>query len=334
MIGFLKWAGAAVVAVFVLFALALLTMRLGWWNPSYEAVKTAQATGPSTFETYGSATIHIRDEGPRDGPVVIMLHSSMTNLREWDVWTDKLKDKYRVIRFDWPPYGLSKDAQPSIGMPGIVTLLETIVKAKKLSRFTLVGTSSGSTICTLFAAKHPEQVSALALSTLPLKAPPPSDFSPLLMSMVWLHENLVPNYYPRFYYKVSLSELYGRPERLKDETIDWYYQTNNIPGGFANVRAYYEANKKAVWAKGAGDEAAQITAPILLQWGDADPVLPKYLAADAVKEFSSTHVDVIHYPDVSHYPMLELPEKTGDDLRHWLDKTAAPAATTPAPTKG
>ena len=42
-----------------------------------------------------------------DGPVIIMLLSSMTNLREWDVWADALKDKYRVIRFDWPPYGLS-----------------------------------------------------------------------------------------------------------------------------------------------------------------------------------------------------------------------------------
>jgi pimeloyl-ACP methyl ester carboxylesterase len=317
----LRTAGGLLLAVVIVLALVLLTMRLGWWNPSYESVKAAQATPPSTFEQVGTANLHIRDEGPRDGPVVIMLHSSMTNLREWDGWTDALKDKYRVIRFDWPPYGLSTDSAPSTGMPGVVALLEKLVEKKGLTRFALVGTSSGATVSTLYAAKYPAKVTALALSALPLKAPPPSDFSRVMWSMVWTHETLVPNYYPRFYYRRALSELYGKPERLTDETVDWYYQTNTIPGGFARVKEYYEANKKAVWAKGATDDAAKVKAPILLQWGDVDPVLPKYLAADAVKEFSGTKVEVIHYPDLSHYPMLELPKETARDLRAWLDRT-------------
>ena len=310
-----------------LVAVILLTMRAGWWNPSYESVLQAQAGAPSKFETYGTARTHIRDEGPRNGPVIVMLHSSMTNLREWDVWTDALKDRYRVIRFDWPPYGLSTDSAPSTGMPGVVKLLEAIVEAKKVERFAIVGTSSGATVATLYASAHPEKVTALALSTLPLKAPPPSDFSRVMMAMVWTHENLVPNYYPRFYYRRALAELYGRPERLTDETVEWYYLTNNIPGGFARVRQYYQANLKAVWSKGAGDDAAKVKVPVLLQWGDADPVLPAYLADDAVKQFSGTKVDLIRYPDLGHYPMLELPQETARDLRAWFDKTLAAPAT-------
>ncbi|KQM19045.1 alpha/beta fold hydrolase [Novosphingobium sp. Leaf2] len=326
----LKGLGTLVLALVVVLALVLLTMRLGWWNPSYESVKAAQAGSPSTFERIGTANVHIRDEGPRDGPVVIMLHSSMTNLREWDGWADALKDTYRVVRFDWPPYGLSTDTAPTTGLPGVVALLDQIAQKKGLRRFALVGTSSGATLATLYASKHPDKVTALALSALPLKAPPPPNFSRLMWAMVWMHEHLVPNYYPRFYYRRSLSELYGRPERLTDATVDWYYQTNTIPGGFSRVKAYYEANKKAVWAKGAGDDAAKVRAPILLQWGDADPVLPKYLAADAVKEFANTRVDVIHYPDVGHYPMLELPAATARDLRTWLDRKIAK----PAPAAG
>lgn len=320
---------AAVLLLVLVLATVLLTMRLGWWNPSYESVRAAQAGPPSTFERIGTANIHIRDEGPRDGPVVIMLHSSMTNLREWDGWTDALKDKYRVIRFDWPPYGLSTDSAPTTGLPGVVSLLDKLVEKKGLRRFAFVGTSSGATLATLYAAKHPGKVTALALSALPLKAPPTPDFSRVMWAMVWTHEKLVPNYYPRFYYRRSLSELYGRPERLTDETVDWYYRTNTIPGGFARVKDYYEANKKAVWAKGAGEDAAKVTAPILLQWGDADPVLPRYLAADAVKEFSATKVEVIHYPDLGHYPMLELPRETARDLRSWLDRTITQQDHTP-----
>lgn len=319
-----RWAGYAVLAVLLALALMLGTMRLGWWNPSYESVKAAQATPPSRFVMVGDVKLHMRDEG--SGPVIVMLHSSMTNLRLWDAWADRLKGRYRVIRLDWPPYGLSVDPRPSTGMTGVVRLLERFVDQQKLGRFTLVGSSSGATIAVLYAATHPDRVNALALSTLPLAAPPPTEFSWWEETMIWIHETLVPNYYPRFYYRAVLASLYGVPARLKAETVDWYYGTNNLPGGFARVKEYYTANTKAVWSKGAAKEAAAIRVPVLLQWGDRDPVLKAPVAAQAVAQFTGTKVTLIHYPDVSHYPMIELPEKTGEDLETWLNRTVGPDA--------
>ena len=180
----------------------------------------------------------------------------------------------------------------------------------------------------LYAAGHPEKVQALVLSALPLAAPPPTEVNRWTDVMVWTHEHLVPNYYPRYFYTESLKQLYGTPWRLKPETVDWYYKTNTVAGGFARVRAYYKANLKGLWAKGAGKDAAAVKVPVLLQWGDRDVVLPKYLADTAVKEFSGTKVQVIHYPDVGHYPMLELPVETGRDLKAFLDRITA--AHTPA----
>ena len=52
-------------------------------------------------------------------------------------------------------------------------------------------------------------------------------------------------------------------------------------------------------------------------------MLPNYLADKAVKQFASSQVTLIHYPDVGHYPMLELPQETGRDLGVWLDKVHA-----------
>jgi pimeloyl-ACP methyl ester carboxylesterase len=313
------------VIIVVGFAGVLGTMRLGWWNPSYEAVKAQQAGPPSQFIKIGEVNVHYRDEG--SGPVVLMLHSSMTNLRIWDGWADQLKGQYRVVRLDWPPYGLSVDPNPSTGSRGVAQLLEKFIAAKQLDDITLVGSSSGATLAVLYAANHPQKVRALALSALPLAAPPPTKVRPLVDAMVWTHENLVPNYYPPYFYENSLRELYGTPSRLKPETIDWYYKTNNIDGGFARVRQYYQANLKNLWNKGAGQEAGQIKVPILLQWGDRDIVLPKYLADQAEKEFANAKVELIHYPDVGHYPMIELPNETGRDLKAFLDRvTAAPAA--------
>lgn len=314
----LKWLGAIILVLVVGSVGLILTVRAGWWNPSYEEIVARHATPPSKFVQVGDVRLHVRDEG--QGPVVLMLHSSMSNLRIYDAWADQLKTNYRVIRFDWPPYGLSIDPKPSRGMPGIVDLLERFVEQEKLGTFTLVGSSSGSTISVLYAAKHPERVRALALSTLPLDAPPPYTPPFFIRAAQYVHQNWTPDYLPRFYYQQSLSGLYGVPSRLKPETVTWYYETNNIAGKFAKMRQYYEANTKAVWSKGAGSEAAQIRVPILLQWGDRDYVLPRYRAGDAVKQFTNAPVTLIHYPDVGHYPMIELPDETGRDLKAFLDR--------------
>lgn len=322
----LRWIGYASLALALMLAATLGTMRLGWWNPSYDSVKAAYATPPSKFVMVGDVKLHVRDEG--SGPIIVMLHSSMTNLRLWDAWADRLKSRYRIVRIDWPPYGLSIDPKPSTGMQGVVKLLERFVDQEKLGKFTLVGSSSGATISVLYAAAHPDRVNALALSTLPLAAPPPTEVPPLMRAMIWTHENIVPNYYPKVFYRKSLETFYGVPARLKPETVDWYYATNNLPGGFARVKTYYTANTKAVWTKGAGKEAEAIRVPVLLQWGDRDPVLKAPLADKAVAQFTNTKVTLIHYPDVSHYPMIELPEKTGADLEAWLDRTLKTAKQT------
>ncbi len=317
----LKTMGLVVLSIVGILVVVIGTMRLGWWNPSYEKVASVLATPPSKFVEVGDVTLHVRDEG--EGPVIIMLHSSMSNLRLWDAWADRLKDDYRVIRFDWPPYGLTRDPKPSTGMQGVVSLFEAFVEQEGLEEFTLVASSSGATVSVIYTAAHPEKVRALALSTLPLKAPPNTKFSKVSLGLIWVHQNILPNYNPRYYYQRTLKELYGQPERLTDEAVELFYLTGNIPDGFKRVGEYYQANREAVWSKGAGDEAGAITAPILLQWGDRDPVLPVHLSEEAIADFKNADVEIIHYQDAGHYPMIEIPDETGRDLEAFLARVHA-----------
>lgn len=302
--------------IFAALALYLLSMRMGFWNPTYEAVKADYADLPSQFIDVDDVSLHVRDEGA--GPVIIMLHSSQTNLRIWDAWVERLKGDYRIIRLDWPPYGLSIDPNPSEGSKALVPVLHQFIEERGLEEIVFVGSSSGATLSVLYTAAHPENVKALALSALPLAAPPPANTPVELTVMNWVHQNLVPNYHPRYFYKTYLDWLYGDPERVTPEAIDLFWATNNLPGGYERVGVYYRANLGSLWSKGASGEASLITVPILLQWGDRDPVLPKNLAADAVGKFENAPVKLIHYSDVGHYPMLEAPERTAKDLDVFL----------------
>jgi pimeloyl-ACP methyl ester carboxylesterase len=295
---------------------AVLMARWGLWAPSYASVKARYAGPPSQFIQVGGVSLHVRDEG--QGPVLILMHSSMTNLREWDAWADRLKSHYRVIRLDWPPYGLSVDPAGPYSMANAEATLERFADQMRLARFTLIGSSSGALICVLYAARHPERVDALALSTLPLAAPPPSKVDPRVTALLWMHKTFFPAYFPKIYYTLFLRGLFADPAKVTPALVDWYWATNTIPGAQARVAAYLKADIKTIWKKTGHDAAEKVTAPVLLQWGDADPVLPAALGEAAKAHLRNAPVTLIHYRDAGHYPMLEIPEKTEADLERFL----------------
>ncbi len=321
----LTWVVLAVLAVVVVGGVAI---RAGVFNTRYDKLAAVNAGPPSRFMDVNGVRVHVRDEGT--GPAIMMLHSSMTNLHVWDAWADNLKSDYRVIRIDWPPYGLTVDNTGEAGTPHAAKVVEGVLAQLKVDQVILVGSSSGATLSVLYAAQHPERVRALALSTLPLKTPPQTKTPWAIKAFGWAHDKLFPNYYPPIYWRLFLTNLYSDPSRITDAHVRLFSDTNNLQGGYARVKNYYMANVKGVWSTGAAGYAQKITAPILLQWGDADPVLPPYLSREAVADFKGSKVTLIHY-DLGHYPMLEDPQTTVKDLRTFLAALPPASATTPVP---
>lgn len=319
----------------VLAALALLVVaafaaiRLGALNPTQDHLLRTYAGPPSTFITVDGARLHIRDEGK--GPPVLMLHSSMNNLRQWDAWADGLKSDYRVIRIDWPPYGLSTDTKPH-SMKRSVELVGKLQDQLGLETVTLVGSSSGATMSTIYASENPTRVRALALSSLPLNSPPASALTGD-RRWQWIHNNLTPNWYPKVYWRSFLHGLYADDAKIDDKVVTYLADTNNTPGGYARVGQYLTTNGRDLWQKGAASYAAEVTSPVLLQWGDKSQILPA-AAGDATKAaFKKADVTLIHYDSFGHYPMLEVPQETLPALKAFIDRVhaqAPPAAVAPA----
>ena len=297
-------------------AISVLSLRSGLWNPSYRAMVAKYAAPPSTFRTVNGVTVHLRDEG--QGPVIVMVHSSMSDLHIWDRVAEQLTPRYRVVRFDWPPYGLSVDPSETYSMERAVALLAGVVDALDLQQFVLVGSSSGATLSTIYAAQHPERVTALALSAMPLALPPDGKTDWRVDALVWAQRRFFPDYMPRFFYDISLAHLVGDVRNLREQDIAWYYETNNVPRRFRGIQSYLAANMKSLWRTGAGDSAGKIVKPILLQWGDSDPVLPAYLGDKVKADLAQADVTILHYLNVGHYPMLEIPEQMGADILRWL----------------
>src|SRR5271156_2739447 len=71
------------------------------------ALEAEYAGPPSEFLAVASMRMHVRDTGPRDARVVILLHGLGSSLHTWDPWAQALSVRFRVIRYDLPGFGLT-----------------------------------------------------------------------------------------------------------------------------------------------------------------------------------------------------------------------------------
>lgn len=106
-------------------------------------VKWAQA--PSTFVGVRGMQVHVRDEGPRDDRVpILLLHGTGASLHTWDGWTRVLSRDHRVVRFDLPGFGLTGPSPD--GVYTIESYVDTVLAvADRLGvRRFIVGASSSA----------------------------------------------------------------------------------------------------------------------------------------------------------------------------------------------
>lgn len=90
--------------------------------------------------------VHFRDEGPRDGRVVMFGNSLGTDLRVWDILLPLLPEGLRIVRFDKPGHGLSDCPEAPYAMDELVRDAENLADHLGLTDVTFVGLSIGGLI--------------------------------------------------------------------------------------------------------------------------------------------------------------------------------------------
>ncbi|CAN0553965.1 unnamed protein product, partial [Laminaria digitata] len=284
--------------------------------PTAAQIEARYATPPSQFIMIDGVRMHYRDEGT--GPTLLMLPGHLGNLRMFDKWADALKQDYRVIRLDWPPYGLSlPDPTEVYSTDRGTELVKAFMDQMGLTKITLIGTSNGATVAAHIASLYPDRIDRLAVSTLPLGPPPPRDLSPELKEQIDLYFSNN-TYRPASVYREVLRAIFADPDKVTDEIVTLYTDVNNYPGGYDAVDEYVRTNREMYKIKPLADLYKNVEAPVLVQWGDSGVVLPPEFAQQAVDAFPNAPVVLLRYPNSGHMPMLEEPALTVRDLQAFL----------------
>jgi pimeloyl-ACP methyl ester carboxylesterase len=308
----------AVIAVLVLSAM-VSALFVGNADIPGAVLEAKYGQPPSQFITLadGGARVHYRDQGVADGPVLVLLHGSNGALQHWEPWVKALGNEFRIITVDLPGHGLT-GAVPGddYSEAGMVAFVDVFTTALGVQRFALGGNSMGGAVAAHFAIAHPERVTKLILvdaAGFPSKTPQDAGFGPWLAHVPVL-QNFLLWITPRSVFDEALQKNFFDQTLVTPEMVDQAWELNLREGTRRiTLRRFNLPDDTTI-----RENAAKITMPTLLIWGDKDRIIP--LDAGEAYRDAIKGSQFIVYHDVGHIPMLEVPERSAEAVRFFLEK--------------
>lgn len=321
----MKWFWRSLALLVVAIAGAFLIFRVPDTDP--EEMRAKYAGSPSQFvELADGSTVHLRDEGPRDAPVVMLLHGSNADLHTWQPWVENLRGDYRVIRYDQRGHGLTGPAADGdYRREAFIADVDLVVDALGLERFVLGGNSMGGAIAMGYAMAHPERLAGLVLvdaSGVPMDhrnegaadAGEDEGGGNILFTLARLPgvNALVASITPRSLVEQSLSQSVSNQAVVTPEAVDRYWELLRYPGNRTATLDRFAIPREEY----AREDVARVAVPTLVMWGEEDALIP--FSAAAWYQDALPDAELVHYPGIGHLPMEEAPERSVADLREFL----------------
>jgi pimeloyl-ACP methyl ester carboxylesterase len=309
-----KWIGG------LLLVALLAGFALGYAPDTDPAAMRAKYASPASqfVDIGGGVTMHVRDEGKRDGPVLVLLHGSNASLHTWEPWVARLKDKYRIISVDQIGHGLT-GPNPTGQYDGaaFVGTLNALLTKLGVTRFALAGNSMGGYVAWEYALAHPGQLTHLILVDAGGPPDDPDKDLPIGFRIMRIEGvNRLADYVtPRAIFEKSFAQSVSNQAIVTPAAIDRYWELNRYPGN-------REATRLRFAGYGGRDtntaRLGEIKVPTLIMWGAEDKLIPAS-GADWFAGKIPGSIKLV-YPGIGHIPMEEAPDRSAADVDAFLSK--------------
>jgi len=297
-------------------------------------LQTPETDYQTMLERYGGARarfataesgmrIHYRDEGFKDGPVLVLLHGSNASLHTWEPLVERLEGAHRLVSVDLPGHGLSgPHPEADYSAAGMIDGLEAALDAAGIETFFLAGNSMGGKVAWRYALDHPERVEGLVLlnaSGAPIERDESEGAGNLLFTLLMspVGREALKRYTPRGFVESSLLQSVSVEAIVDEAMVDRYWDLNRLPSNKEATLAAFNSTENPYAAEMLGE----ISAPTLIVWGDEDPIIPVEAAAVFAREIPGAEVAILE--GVGHIPMEEAPDETARLVEAFIAKTRA-----------
>lgn len=297
----------------VIVILGLIGVAAWAWTPDRPRaeLEAEYLRDPGDMIEVGGTRLHVRDDGPRDAPVVILIHGLGSSLQTWEPWAQVLQDQFRVIRLDLPGAGLSPPDQTGDYTDArTMALLLALQDRLGVERASLVGNSIGGRIAWTYAATHPQRVDRIVLISPDGFASPGFEYGkpPEVPGVLGLMQLAL----PKSMLKSNIAVGYADPAALTEANLTRYHDLMRAPGG----RKALIARMKQTVLVPPEPLLRRIAAPVLLLWGEKDAMIPFANAADYQRVLPDSRL--VALPTLGHLPMEEDPDLSLPPVRAFL----------------
>lgn len=204
--------------------------------------------------------IYFHEEG--HGQPLLFLHGMSSCGEAWFQQFEAFRDRFRVVAYDSVNHGHSSNSPRGVPEPDRVDELEAVLAALEIERPILAGNSMGGLTVLRWAARHPDEATALVPSGMGVPLP---------------GEQLRPRAAPLDDETIFLPFGDSLTERLREERplmYDRYFRIRSTATRIEALRHPRQASATDPTREELGDVIGKVTSPMLVVVGSLDRLRP------------------------------------------------------------
>lgn len=257
-------------------------------------------------------TLYYRDEGAKEQPTLLCLHSLFVDGSMFDELTEAAKGQYRVIRPDFRGQGQSAEAEGEIvDMDTLADDIEAFIHALGVRDIHAVVQSMGGDVILRLASRRPDLFRSIALLGTSARGEPADQ---LAFVEGFLNDSAQTGFVGE-HLETLMAIMFGESTRndpKKASTLAfWRRQMSQLP------LTLWPAMRGVVYRETVVDKLPLITAPCLIISGAEDMVRPGEWQDEMAHGLS--RVKHIRMPKVGHSVILESPERAIPEIMQFIN---------------
>ncbi len=147
-------------------ALVISSILASFQLPAHAQGKERPVEDPTAYRAIqvDGLSIFYREAGPKDAPMLLLLHGFPSSSRMFEPLFARLADRYHLVAPDYPGFGHSDWPEPNpfdYTFDHIASVIDDFTQAMGLSHYTLYVQDYGGPVGFRMALAHPERVQAL-----------------------------------------------------------------------------------------------------------------------------------------------------------------------------
>jgi pimeloyl-ACP methyl ester carboxylesterase len=301
-----------ILGALILALIALITLFAFLMQPAgIDEARNQWMTDEDRLVAAAGQTWRVRETGPEDAPVIVLIHGFSHSLETWEPVATALEGDYRVIRFDLPGHALSDVRDDSAySVADTVAQVSALLDEVAPERFVIGGSSLGGLVSWRYAAERPERVAGLVLVS-------PGGYPNLGVgddpAPVPAQVRLFLTTAPAAGIQAATGALYADPSRITEDQIERIGALMRVEGvGQALVERIEQFT-----LPDPNPVLRQITAPALVVWGARDVMIPPTHGPRFAAAMQNAQLVLI--PDAGHMPQEERPAALVSALTAFLE---------------